>query len=502
MFNFFRVVAETYRRVMALSSVDTMGSGGWFSIVREAWGGAWQANVAIDAPKNILAFSAVYSCVTIIASDIAKLRIKLMEEGDDRIYREVDRASPFLVVLKKPNSYQTWLQFAMQWIAQKLMHGNVYVLKVRESTRRIVKELYVLDSTRVRTLVSDDGDVFYQLSADYLSGVAEATPVPAREIIHDRMPCLFHPLVGVTPIYACGMSATMGNKIQANSARFFKNMSRPSGHLTAPGKIDPATAAQMKKDFDENYGGDNIGRVMVTGSGLEYKPFTSVNAADAQLIEQLKWTVEDVARAFHMPLFKLGGQVPAGSTVEALNLMYYQDCLQSLIESFEASLDEGLELPDTLCTEFDLDGLLRMDLLALIKAEAEAVKGGIKSPDESRKRLNLPPVPGGDTPYLQQQNYSLGALAKRDAKADPFATTTPAPQGPPPNAPTPAQQFASERALFVEEFSEAVMDRLRRSPLALPAPAVDEDAEAEALAQEFTEQMRRMSLQLESVSLT
>jgi len=65
-----------------------------------------------------------------------------------------------------------------------------------------------------------------------------------------------------------------------------------------------------------------------------------------------------------------------------------------------------------------------MDTAALTKAEADAVSAGIKSPDEARRRLNLPPVPGGASPYLQQQNYSLEALAKRDAQADPFANAS------------------------------------------------------------------------------
>ena len=38
------------------------------------------------------------------------------------------------------------------------------------------------------------------------------------------------------------------------------------------------------------------------------------------------------------------------------------------------------------------------------------------APNEGRRQLDLPPVPGGDTPYLQVQNYSLEALAKRDAR--------------------------------------------------------------------------------------
>ena len=66
--------------------------------------------------------------------------------------------------------------------------------------------------------------------------------------------------------------------------------------------------------------------------------------------------VEDVARAFHVPLFKLGGTVPIGNTIEALQQTYYNDCLQALIESAESCLDEGLGLPADFHTEFDLDG--------------------------------------------------------------------------------------------------------------------------------------------------
>ncbi|MGK6752506.1 hypothetical protein ACKUV4_000045 [Acinetobacter baumannii] len=51
----------------------------------------------------------------------------------------------------------------------------------------------------------------------------------------------------------------------------------------------------------------------------------------------------------------------------------------------------------------------------------EDVKGCILTPaDEGRAKIGMLPVPGGNAIYMQQQNYSLEALAKRDAKDDPF----------------------------------------------------------------------------------
>lgn len=53
-----------------------------------------------------------------------------------------------------------------------------------------------------------------------------------------------------------------------------------------------------------------------------------------------------------------------------------------------------------------------------------ASKNTILTPNEARKSENLPPVEGGDSLFLQQQNFSLAALAKRDASEDPFAKGT------------------------------------------------------------------------------
>ena len=124
--------------------------------------------------------------------------------------------------------------------------------------------------------------------------------MPAREIIHDLMMPLFHPLIGVSPIYACGIVALQGLNIQANSSQFFASGSNPGGVLTAPGAIDDSTAQRLKACWDANYTGANVGKVAVLGDGLKYEAM-SVNAVDAQLIEQLKWTTETVCACYHVP---------------------------------------------------------------------------------------------------------------------------------------------------------------------------------------------------------
>lgn len=415
----------TITKTKAALNLLPVRSQSYLSVIRESFAGAWQRNIEVESPQNILAFSAVYACISLIAGDMAKLRIKLVE-FEDGIWEEVDAQSPFFPVLRKPNTYQTRIQFIEYWITCKLIYGNTYVLKQRDQ-RGIVTDLYILDPKLVTTLVADNGDVYYQLKRDPLSQVVDVT-IPASEIIHDRMLTLWHPLVGVSPIYACGASTTQGIRIQNNSAKFFENMSRPSGHLTAPGTIPDETAARLKAEFEQKFGGANIGKTLVTGDGLKYEPMT-IPADQMQLIEQLKWTVEDVARCFHVPLHKLGMGQPTLNNIGALNQDYYSQCLQGLIEALELLLDEGLGLVNvtgkTLGTELDLDGLLRMDPLSRADKNEKAIRAGYLAPNEARLSENLPDVDGGDSPFLQQQNYSLAALAKRDAQPDPFGTAKP-----------------------------------------------------------------------------
>jgi HK97 family phage portal protein len=443
----------------------------WWGIVREAATGNWQRNITVETKEGLLTNPAIFSAVTGIAADIGKLRLKLVEDKDgDGIWEEVTSGAPWLQVLRKPNHYQNRIQFLIQWLLSKLLAGNTYVLKERDA-RGVVNALYVLDPRRVTPLVADDGAVFYELQIDQLSNITqEQRPdlfadgrivAPASEIIHDRMPALWHPLVGVSPLYACAMSGTLGNKITNHSATFFDNKALPGGVLSAPGKINTETAERLKKDFEAKFGGENRGRLAVLGDGLKFEAMT-MTAEASQLAEQMKMSREDIATAFHYPLFKLGGEMPPyAGNVQAMIIAYYTDCLQVLIESIELCLDEGLELPKDQGTEFDLDNLLRMDTTTLVNVHKELVGAGIEGPDEARFVFNKKSVTGGNTPYLQQQNYSLAALAKRDALPDPFGKAAPAT---PPPADTPTPQ-PPPRAHDNEDEADLVGVALRRELL-------------------------------------
>ncbi len=420
------------------------GRGGWWSVIREPFLGAWQRDQEIRM-DTVLTYSAVYSCVTLIASDIAKLCLRLVQESSDGIWTETDSPafSPFL---RRPNRYQITTKYVEQYIVSKLIHGNAYVLKQRDN-RGVVIAGYVLDPTRVTPLVATDGSVYYELKRDDLSGLPlDVVTVPASEIIHDTMVSLYHPLIGLSPIYACGLAAMQGLSIQGNSNKLFSNGSIPGGVLTAPGAINDETAQRLKAYWDTNFTGDNVGKVAVLGDGLKYEGM-AFKAVDMQLIEQLKWTGETVCTCFHVPAYMVGiGPPPPYANIGPLLQQYYSQCLQSLIKNFEDHHDKGLGLgPDfgnQYGTEFDINDLIWMDAETKTKAASDSIGSGGMSPNEARKQFfGLGKVTGGDTPYMQQQYFSLAALANRDQN-NPFSGQTVVHvEGHPNEAPPPQKSY-------------------------------------------------------------
>ena len=430
-------IRSSLRAVFAPGPVSPAGTGAWMPIVREPYTGAWQNNNELRL-ETALANPTVFRCVSLIASDIGKLPLRLVAVDANGIWHETTSPA-FSPVLRAPNRYQTPAQFFEAWMFSKLLWGNTYVLKDRDQ-RGVVTTLYVLDPCRVKPLVAPDGSVYYELQVNDLAGIPSAggpLVVPAKEIIHDRWNCAFHPLVGLSPLYACGGAASQSLAMQASSTAFFSGGGRPSGMLTPPAGA-PSMDQKTIERISEKWNNLGSNRTAILGDFLKYEPIGS-SAADSQWIDQMGWTAKTIAGCFGVPISMVdSSQQPPYANNEASTLQYHSQCLQTHLTAIEGALEGGLELPAPYGTEFDLDDLIWMDTATKTKAAHDAISAGAMSPNEARlKYFGLGPVPGGDSPYLQQQYYALDSLARRDLAAPAPATTAPSVE-----APAPADEVA------------------------------------------------------------
>lgn len=156
------------RKEKALQQPSSRGWTPIFSFVREPFAGAWQRNMEIRN-ETVLSYYAVFSCITLIASDVSKMSPAIQAKDSDGIWKEVTDAN-FDTLISKPNQFQNTIQFFETWMNSKLSRGNTYVMKVKNNAGKIT-ELRILDPDKVIPLVADDGSVFYQISPDQISGL-------------------------------------------------------------------------------------------------------------------------------------------------------------------------------------------------------------------------------------------------------------------------------------------------------------------------------------------
>src|SRR3954452_24426368 len=75
--------------------------GGWWPVVREPFSGAWQQTRELRVDSVLSNVTTVYRCVALISSDIAKLRVRLVEKKGDEVWFETS-VPAFSPVLIKP----------------------------------------------------------------------------------------------------------------------------------------------------------------------------------------------------------------------------------------------------------------------------------------------------------------------------------------------------------------------------------------------------------------
>lgn len=408
--------------------------------VHEPHSGAWQQNIWCHGPGDPTNFSAVFACVQIISTDVAKLTpivYRRLENGT----AEPHPNHPAQRVLLNPNEHQTHVDFFQQLMSSVLLAGPAYVYLERDD-RNVISSMHLFDPYRTAPVLASDGSVFFdvgysgmpvayeeELEGEWLAGRAV---IPARDVMfHRELTAVGHPLIALSPLRAALISAMTGSIIQGHQQNFFENMSRTSGVLTAPHKISKELADRLRIEWEQNFKAGSMGRVAVLGEGLDWKPL-SLSAVDSQLMDSLKWTVADVARCFRVPDYMLG-LAAGGNTGRTGELLinYYHQALAARLRALEARLAVAFDFPPNVYLEFDMSELMRPSFTDRMAAYKNAQNSGVYSINELRRMEELAPVEGGDEPLVQVQYVPLSVLAQRQTAGTSPRATTPQPSTPP-----------------------------------------------------------------------
>lgn len=365
----------------------------------------WQTGRNINYTGNDTAI--VHACVDAYAQTIASLYGDHFKYDDEGSKVRV-KSSALARVLHQPNDYQTRSDFMLNLIKSLLMTGNAYVLGQRNN-RNEFHSLHLLPSTSTAPYIEPESKaIFYALGSNPLLSDFDYL-IPSRDVMHIRLHTPVHPLVGVSPVANAAASIAANGAITAHQATFFNNMSRPSGVLSTDMKLTTDQMMQLRSAWEAQSTDMNSGRIPILSNGIKWEPM-SLSSQDAQLIQAFNMTIEDVARAFRVPLPLVGDYRSATyNNVEQLIASWLSTGLGFVLEHVELCFDKFFELPRDQFTEFDVDALLRTDFGTRVDGYTKAIQQGLMTPNEARAKMGgLPAVDHGDVPYVQQQMVPLG----------------------------------------------------------------------------------------------
>jgi HK97 family phage portal protein len=216
---------------------------------------------------------------------------------------------------------------------------------------------------------------------------------------------------------------------------------------------------RYKQEWDQSYRSGEFGKTAILSGGMKWQPLT-ITAQDAQLIEQLRYSVEDVARVFRVPPFMLGDMSKVSyRNTEQLNRAYLSGCLSFHIEAIQQRLARAFDFPANYEIRFDLSGFLRTEIDVRFTAYQQALSGGWISANEVRAQEGLEPVDGGDEPRVQMQYVPLSDATGPPEPAPAPGAPVPGEEPPPEDEPPPPE----EETINPARVRMLVRDRLRRA---------------------------------------
>jgi HK97 family phage portal protein len=318
----------------------------------------------------------------------------------------------------QPNSYQTWQEFLEYYVTSMETHGNFYAeLKYRAG--ELVEILPIKNITSVSPVYLSNGDVEYTYATNSQQTGKEVRRRGSRNKIFHVRQNTQDGLIGISPIArnagAIGVALTQ----EQHNHQLMKDGGQLRGVLTTDqsfGEAEEAdeSIARLKKQWNELYSGvNNVGNTAVLEFGMKYEQI-ALSSVDMQLLEARKYSREQIASIFRVPLHMLGDtSAMKYNTVGQTNTAFFRDGLMPLVTKFENQLN--LILGDKLiCVKLNERDFVRGDAETTQKIASAKFRDGIISQSEYREACGEEHDEQFDDKYcIDSNNTTIGTQSER-----------------------------------------------------------------------------------------
>jgi HK97 family phage portal protein len=301
-------------------------------------------------------------------------------------------------LLNRPNPLMSHAELMTFSIIYRVVGGNVYLHKVRNSLGGVV-ELWPYHAGQMWPVPSRYNWIE---EYEYDAGKGEKKRVPASEIIHLKwpLPDLRSPWLGLSPLELIAREVMTDTEATRFVKALLKNDARPSGVVTLPpgASMSPSKADQLRDKWEKQHGGENRGGIVILEQGAGYER-VSMNPEELAFDALRRVPEARIAGNLGVPPIVAGLSVG----LERSTFANYGEARRQMTEETFVPMwrSDAVELTQALSTEYEGDPVVAYDtgrVAALQENENEkwargAVafdKGGITL-DEYRQVMGFVP---------------------------------------------------------------------------------------------------------------
>ena len=357
--------------------------------------------------SGAMKLSTVNRCIEVLSDSIAKMPIYVMDrETRDRVDHPINDLLMF-----RPNSVQTPTVMKKMVEANRNSGGNGYIMIIRHPVTMRPQQLIPVPDELCRPFLDTNGLIWYHVTHPF---TGKSMLVEGNDMVHVRAYSR-NGWDGISVLQRASEVLAGGRAAQQYNANYYQNGGHPSGVLSTDAdlsrkKTDLKDAKgnpisyydAIRSEWEKHYNGPaNSGRTAVLDNGLKYEPI-SISNRDAQFVEQSELSVQDIARFFGVPLYKLQAGKQSYNSNEQNAIEYIVATLHPIVSQYEEELTYKLLSPSE-AKRYKI----RMNMMAELRGDFTSRAAwykamreiGVYSVNDILALEDLPDVEGGDERY-------------------------------------------------------------------------------------------------------
>lgn len=343
--------------------------------------------------------SDVLTAVSHVASNVARFPIVILDDDKNAVknIKSVD-----YLLNKHPNDMLSAYHWRFLMTVNAILTGDGFSRIIRDPHTKAPLEIQYFPPSQTYIDDSDVTNIKYEFTPINQKEGGQTIVVPAEDVIH-FMFFTYDGIHGRSPLLSLADEIGLQDDGIKTLRRFFKSGLK-GGLLKAKGKLSPEARLKTRKAFEYAQANSNAGSPIVTDDTFDYSPI-EIDTNVLQLINSNNYSTAQIAKALHIPAYKLAVNSP-NQSIKQLN----EDFITSDLPYYFKPIASNLEM--TMLTdrqrhnchiEFDTRKETGMSMDDVQKG----VTNNVITPNEGRVRMGLVK---SDNPDLDRFQSTLNTV--------------------------------------------------------------------------------------------